>query len=48
MPCIRAGLSSYERNLKEGTRDWLDQPYTFYDAFNPAARKLLWATMMDQ
>ncbi len=35
----------YERNLKEGTRDWLDQPYTFYDAFNTGARKLLWAQM---
>ncbi|MEO6994618.1 MAG: TIM-barrel domain-containing protein [Lacunisphaera sp.] len=35
----------YERNLKEGTRDWLDQPYTFYDAFNPDARKLLWSQM---
>ncbi len=32
----------YERNLKEGTVDWLGQPYTFYDAFNPGARKLLW------
>jgi len=35
----------YERNLAEGTRDWLDEPYTFYDAFNPGARKLLWAQM---
>lgn len=35
----------YERNLKEGTRDWLDQPYTFYDAFNSDARKLLWSQM---
>ena len=38
----------YERNLTEGTRDWLDQPYTFYDAFNPAARKMLWAQMDQQ
>jgi alpha-D-xyloside xylohydrolase len=35
----------YERNLKEDTRDWLDQPYTFYDAFNPGARKMLWSQM---
>jgi|CZKI01.1.fsa_nt_gi alpha-D-xyloside xylohydrolase len=35
----------YERNLAEGTRDWLNQPYTFYDAFNPGARKLLWEQM---
>ena len=38
----------YERNLKEGTKDWLDQPYTFYDAFNPGARQLLWAQMEAQ
>ena len=38
----------YERNLKEDTRDWLDQPYTFYDAFNPGARKMLWAQMDQQ
>ncbi|HMD59892.1 MAG TPA: TIM-barrel domain-containing protein, partial [Opitutaceae bacterium] len=38
----------YERNLKEGTRDWLDAPYTFYDAFNPGARKLLWEQMDGQ
>ncbi len=38
----------YERNLIEDTRDWLGQPYTFYDAFNPAARKLLWLQMESQ
>ncbi len=32
----------YERNLTEGTLDWLGQPYTFYDAFNTGARRLLW------
>jgi alpha-D-xyloside xylohydrolase len=32
----------YERNLSEGTRDWLGEPYTFYDAFNPGARRLFW------
>ncbi len=32
----------YQPNLDEGIRDWLDQPYTFYDAFNPAARRLFW------
>jgi alpha-D-xyloside xylohydrolase len=32
----------YERNLREGTRDWLNYPYTFFDAFNPGARKLFW------
>ncbi|SDS18342.1 TIM-barrel domain-containing protein [Opitutus sp. GAS368] len=33
----------YERNLDEKLIDWLGHPYTFYDAFNPAARKLFWA-----
>jgi alpha-D-xyloside xylohydrolase len=32
----------YQPNLKEGLRDWINYPYTFYDAFNPAARKLYW------
>ena len=35
----------YERNLKEGIRDWVRFPYTFYDAFNPEAGKLFWAQM---
>lgn len=33
----------YEPNLKEGLRDWLGHPYTFYDAFGPEARKLFWS-----
>jgi alpha-D-xyloside xylohydrolase len=32
----------YEPNLREGIRDWVGYPYTFYDAFNPEARKLFW------
>ena len=32
----------YQPNLKEGLMDWIDFPYTFYDAFNPDARKLFW------
>jgi alpha-D-xyloside xylohydrolase len=32
----------YQPNLAEGLRDWVGYPYTFYDAFNPAARKLYW------
>jgi len=35
----------YELNLREGVRDWIGFPYTFYDAFNPEARKLFWAQM---
>ena len=33
----------YTPNLKEHILDWIDQPYTFYDAFNPGARKLFWS-----
>jgi alpha-D-xyloside xylohydrolase len=33
----------YELNLKEGLHDWVGYPYTFYDAFNPEARKLFWS-----
>lgn len=33
----------YMPNLKEHVTDWLGQPYTFYDAFNPGARKLFWS-----
>ncbi len=32
----------YEPNLQNHTRDWLGYEYTFYDAFNPAARRLFW------
>ena len=33
----------YQPNLQEGLLDWINYPYTFYDAFNPAARKLYWS-----
>ena len=32
----------YQPLLKEGIKDWLGFPYTFYDAFNPKARKAFW------
>jgi alpha-D-xyloside xylohydrolase len=32
----------YQATLKDGTKDWLNRNYAFYDAFNPAARKLFW------
>jgi alpha-D-xyloside xylohydrolase len=35
----------YQRNLQENVHDWIGFPYTFYDAFNPAARKLFWAQL---
>jgi alpha-D-xyloside xylohydrolase len=33
----------YQLNLKEGLEDWINNRFTFYDAFNPAARKLYWS-----
>ncbi len=38
-----AGGYLYVPNLKDHETDWLGQPYTFYDAFNPGARKLFWS-----
>ncbi|WP_432709024.1 TIM-barrel domain-containing protein [Pedobacter sp.] len=37
----------YKRNIAEGRRDWIGKGYenTFYDAFNPEARKSLWSLM---
>jgi alpha-D-xyloside xylohydrolase len=32
----------YQPDLQEGAVDWINYPYTFYDAFNPGARKLYW------
>ena len=33
----------YERNLQEQNHDWVGFRSTYYDAFNPEARKLYWA-----
>ncbi len=41
---LKAGFL-YQPNLKEGISDWIGYPYTYYDAFNPAARKLFWSQM---
>jgi alpha-D-xyloside xylohydrolase len=35
----------FQPNLKEGLRDWVNYPYTFYDAFSAPARKLYWQQM---
>jgi alpha-D-xyloside xylohydrolase len=35
----------YERNVINKEKDWLGFNSTFYDAFNPAARKAFWALM---
>lgn len=32
----------YQPDLTEKKRDWVGFPFTFYDAFNPAARQLFW------
>jgi alpha-D-xyloside xylohydrolase len=40
---LRARGFLYEQNLAEGEKDWVNFVYTFYDAFNPAARKLFWS-----
>jgi alpha-D-xyloside xylohydrolase len=35
----------YPETLKRPTTDWLGYAYSFYDAFNPEARKLYWQQM---
>ena len=42
---MRARGFLYEPPLGEDIKDWLGHPYTFYDAFNPDARKLFWSQM---
>lgn len=39
----------YKQNIKDQTRDWIGKGYvsTFYDAFNPGARKAFW-NLLDQ
>jgi alpha-D-xyloside xylohydrolase len=39
---LRARGFLYEPNLGEDIIDWVGHPDTFYDAFNPEARKLFW------
>ncbi len=33
----------YAPNLREGIRDWVGYPDTFYDAFNPEGRRVFWS-----
>ena len=33
----------YQPNLQEGIKDWINFPFTFYDAFNAGARQLFWS-----
>jgi alpha-D-xyloside xylohydrolase len=43
---MKKGGYLYPNNLKEGIRDWLGNSYTFFDAFNPQARRLFWQQML--
>lgn len=38
----------YPKNIEENTADWLGYPFTFYDAFNPGARKMFWDQMNER
>lgn len=38
----------YELNLTEQRKDFVGHVFTFYDAFNPAARQLYWSQMQTQ
>ncbi|MBV7531478.1 TIM-barrel domain-containing protein [Chitinophaga sp. sic0106] len=40
----------YKQNIQNRQRDWIGEGYvsTFYDAFNPDARKLFWSFMNDK
>ena len=38
----------YPETLKRPTKDWLGHVHTFYDAFNPEARKLFWKQMNER
>jgi alpha-D-xyloside xylohydrolase len=40
---LRARGFLYEQDLAEGEKDWVNFVYTYYDAFNPEARKLFWS-----
>ena len=42
---LRARGFLYEPNLRDGTEDGSGYKFTFYDAFNPEARKLFWSQM---
>jgi alpha-D-xyloside xylohydrolase len=42
---MQAGGFLYQPTLRAGTHDWLNFNYTFYDAFNPAARRLFWSQL---
>jgi alpha-D-xyloside xylohydrolase len=43
---MQKGGYLYQNNLTEGIRDWLGNHYTFFDAFNPDARRLFWQQLL--
>jgi alpha-D-xyloside xylohydrolase len=45
---LRARGFLYEPNLRDGTEDGSGYKFTFYDAFNPEARRLFWSQMERQ
>jgi alpha-D-xyloside xylohydrolase len=44
---LDAGGFLYRPNLVEKKKDWVGKVFTYYDAFNPAARQLYWAQIRD-
>ncbi len=42
---LRARGFLYEKDIEEGEKDWINFVYTYYDAFNPEARKMFWSQM---
>jgi len=45
---MRAKHFLYEENLAEDVLDWVNHYDTFYDAFNPEARKLFWSQINEK
>ncbi len=40
---LRAKGFLYEPNLAEGRKDWVNQPFTFFDPFRAESRELFWS-----
>ncbi len=38
----------YPENIRQNTQDWMGYTYSFYDAFNPGARKMFWDMMSEK
>jgi alpha-D-xyloside xylohydrolase len=44
---MKKGGFLYPYTLDRGIKDWLGDDFTFYDAFNPAARKVYWRQIQE-